>query len=122
MKINIKYLLTFIILLLIEVFIALFVHDAIIRPYIGDILVVILLYTLVLSFIKKPLKHLPIYLFLFATTVEVMQYFHIVRILHLQNHKVIATIIGDSFDLQDILCYLVGTILLIIWDITKKKY
>ncbi|SHJ82130.1 Protein of unknown function [Clostridium cavendishii DSM 21758] len=121
MKLNIKYILAFIILLLTEIFIALFVHDTIIRPYIGDILVVILIYTLIKGFTKKSIRHLPIYLFLFATTVEIMQYFHIVRVLHLEKHKIIATIIGDSFDLQDILCYFIGTMILIMFEKMSKN-
>ena len=34
-----------IILLVVEVLIALFVHDSIIRPYLGDVLVVVVIYT-----------------------------------------------------------------------------
>ena len=121
MKINIKYILGFIILLLTEIFIALFIHDSIIRPNVGDILVVILMYTFIRGFTKKPEKFLPIYLFCFATLVEVSQYYHVVRLLHLQNNKILATIIGSSFDIKDILCYLIGSVLLIIWEKIIKK-
>lgn len=116
MKINIKYIISFIIIFLIELCIALFVHDAIIRPYIGDILVVILMYTFIKSFVKKPIKHLPVYLFLFSALVEISQYFHLVNLLHLQNNKVMLIIMGNSFDIKDIICYLIGSILLIVWD------
>lgn len=66
MKINIKYMLAFIILLITETFIALFINDTIIRPYIGDILVIILMYTLIKAFIQKSIKLLPVYLFFFC--------------------------------------------------------
>ena len=124
MKINIKYIFSFIILFITETFIAIFVHDTIIRPFIGDILVIILMYTFIKGFIQKPIKFLPMYLFLFASAVEVVQYYHIVNLLHLQNNKIISTIIGTSFDIKDILCYLVGTVILIIWDklVLKKLY
>ncbi len=116
MKINKKYLIAFVCLLIIEVIIALFVHDNIIRPYIGDFLVVILLYTLIRVFIKNPIKYLPVYIFFFAFVVEVAQYFRIIEILNLRDNKFAATIIGTSFDIKDILCYLVGAIALIIWE------
>ncbi|WP_092559518.1 hypothetical protein [Anaeromicropila populeti] len=44
-----KYLIAFMGLLGIEVLIARYVHDTVIRPYIGDVLVVIVLYCLVRS-------------------------------------------------------------------------
>lgn len=116
MKVNFKYLKTFIAVFLIEVFIALFVHDKIIRPYIGDILVIVLLYTLVKSFCEKEIKLLPVYLFIFAAFIEGMQFFNMVKILGLENNKVPLIIIGSTFDIKDILCYLVGSILLFIWD------
>ncbi len=53
MKINKRYLSAFFILLTIEVFIALFVHDNFIRPYIGDVLVVIVIYTFIRGIIRR---------------------------------------------------------------------
>ena len=55
MKINMKYLLVFFILLVLEVLIALFVKDRIVRPFIGDILVMILMIQ-IRGIIKKPIK------------------------------------------------------------------
>jgi hypothetical protein len=115
-KINKKYLFAFLCLLIVEVIIALFVHDNIIRPYIGDFLVVILLYTLIRAFIGKPIKNLPVYIFLFAFAVEMAQYFRIIEILNLSDNKFAATILGTSFDIKDLLCYLVGAIVLKIWE------
>lgn len=116
LKINKKYIIVFLFLLLIEEMIALFVNDGIIRSYIGDFLVVILLYTLIRGFVVKPLKYLPVYLFFFAFAVEMAQYFRIIEILKLQDNKMISTIVGTTFDIKDILCYLVGTIVLIVWE------
>jgi len=73
MKINPKYIFAFIILLIIEIIIGVFVRDAIIRPYVGDILVVILMYTFIRGIVGKPIKFLPIYLFAFAFIVEMAQ-------------------------------------------------
>jgi len=121
MKLNMKYIFTFFILFIVEIIIALFVHDTIIRPYIGDILVIILMYTFIRGFVKKTIKFLPVYLFVFAAIVEISQYYHIVNILHLQNNKIMSIIIGTSFDIQDILSYLVATVILVIWDKIVKS-
>lgn len=116
MRLNMKYIISFIILFVIETFIALYVHDEIIRPYIGDILVVILMYTFIRGLVKKRIKFLPVYLFLFASVVEIMQYFKFIDLLHLRSNRVVSVILGTSFDIKDILCYLVGGIILIIWE------
>lgn len=116
MKINIKYIIAFFILLTIETYIGLFVRDAIIRPYIGDILVVVLLYTLVRGLWGKPIRFLPVYVFVFAAAVELAQYFRIAELLQLQDNRLISTVIGTSFDIKDILCYLTGALLLVAWE------
>lgn len=116
MKINIKYLAAFFILFVTEVLIALFVKDKIIRPFVGDILVVILMYTFIRGLTQKPKKGLPLYLFVFAVIVEMAQYFHLVDRLGLRDNKLMATIIGTSFDIRDILCYFAGMVILVGWE------
>jgi len=116
MRINKKYMLAFFIILIIETLIAIFVHDVIIRPYVGDILVVVLMYTFIRGLVQQRIKLLPVYLFLFASAVELAQYFRIVEMLHLQDNRVLRTIIGTSFDTRDILCYLLAAVILIIWE------
>ncbi|MPM02559.1 hypothetical protein SDC9_48808 [bioreactor metagenome] len=116
MRINKKYIISFLILFIVEALIALFVHDNFIRPYIGDILVIILMYTFIRGVIDKKIKILPIYLFLFASFVEVMQYFKVIELLNLENNKVASIIMGTSFDIKDILCYFIGSMILIIYE------
>jgi hypothetical protein len=121
MQINVKYLVVSFLLLITELIIALFVHDSIIRPHFGDFLIVILMYTLIRGLIGKAIKLLPIYLFIFATIVEVAQYFNIVDMLNLHNNKIAAIIIGTSFDVQDILCYFLAMLVLLMWDSRRSK-
>lgn len=113
MKLNYKYLIAFIIILIIEIFIAVFINDTIIRPFVGDILVVVLLYVFFRIFIKKYAKYLPIYIFMFACLIEIGQYFNLLSILHLENFKLAQIIIGSTFDIKDIICYFIGTVLII---------
>ena len=97
-----------VILFLTEVFIAIYVHDNFIRPYIGDVLVVIVIYMFLRIIIPDKIKLLPLYVFIFAVFVEIMQYINIVQILGLESNKILSIAIGSSFDLKDILCYAVG--------------
>lgn len=120
MKINMKYGIAFIILFMVEAFIALFVRDNIIRPFVGDVLVVILVYAFIRIFVAKPIRLLPIYVFLFATAVETMQYFNIVQLLNLQDNALARVILGTTFDVKDISCYLVGAIILMGWQQWEK--
>lgn len=112
--INKKYAIYFLITLLIEIFIALFVHDKFVRPYIGDVLVVVLIYLFVKIFLKEPKKLLPIYILIFSVGVEILQYFNIVEVLGLSNNKFFSTIIGTTFDVKDIFCYSIGCIILFV--------
>lgn len=109
MKKRIIYLITTIILLIIEVLIALYVRDNFVRPYVGDMLVV---YAFVRIFIPDKVKLLPLWVFIFAVAVEILQWFHIVAILGLTDNRFFSVLIGGVFDVKDILCYGVGCFLL----------
>ena len=115
------YLIATLVLLATEVCIALFVHDGFVRPFIGDVLVVILIYTFIRIFIPEKVRWLSLYVFIFAVLAEVLQYFRIVEVLGLQDNKVMSTVIGTSFDIRDILCYFVGCVLTGIWDFASFK-
>ncbi len=72
----------------IEVLIALFVHDAFVRPYLGDVLVVMLIYCFLKSFLKVSVLTASIVVVIFAFSIEFLQYLHIVEILHLEKIKI----------------------------------
>lgn len=115
------YAIATLILLVIEVLIALYVHDTFIRPYIGDVLVVIVIYTFIRIFIPEGYRLLPLYVFIFAAGVEVLQLFHIVDILGLGDNRFFKILIGSVFDIKDVLCYAVGCLLLGGYEIYRKK-
>lgn len=113
---RVAYFLAFILILAIEVYIALFVHDAFVRPYVGDALVVVVIYFFVRIFVTEACRLLPFYIFVFAAGVETLQYFRIVERLGLEGNVFLRTLIGTSFDWMDILCYGVGCMLLALWE------
>jgi len=116
MKKRLLYLTATIILLAVEVFIALYIHDDFVRPYIGDVIVVIVVYTFVRIFIPNGIRLLPLYVFLFAVIIEVLQWFHIVDLLGLADSRFLSTLIGGVFDVKDIICYGAGSVLLGIYE------
>lgn len=105
---RITYFIVTTVLLVIEVLIALFVHDSFVRPYVGDVLVVAVIYTFIRIFIPNKVKLLPLYIFLFGAFVELMQYINIVKLLGLQDNKFFSVLVGTTFDIKDIICYGVG--------------
>ena len=115
-KFNKRYLLLTVLLFIIELIIGIYVHDNIIRPYIGDLLVVILLYCLLKSFIEIPLMPAAIGVLIFAYIVEISQYFDIVDRIGLGSYKLARIIIGTSFSWTDMLCYTIGIGIVIITE------
>lgn len=120
-RLDLKSFLCFLLIFVIEVIIALFVNDSIIRPYGGDILVVILMYYFFKSFIKINPLPLALGVLLFAYAVEIGQYFNLVEILHLQNNTVMRIVIGSSFSWGDMVCYTLGAIICLWIDRKEMK-
>ncbi|AWH85900.1 DUF2809 domain-containing protein [Flavobacterium album] len=116
-----NYFIITILLFVIEVVIALYVHDRIIRPYIGDVLVVILIYCFIKSFFRVPETPVAIGVLLFAFLVETLQYLKIIEVLGLQDSKFFRTVIGTSFAWMDILTYIIGIAIVIIVEKSRKK-
>ena len=113
---NISFFIIVIFIFLIEVFIALFINDSFVRPYGGDILVVLLIYYFLKTFIKTKLIYLAIFTLFFAFFVEFLQHLNIITILGLQNNKLARVVIGTSFSWGDMLCYTFGFLLILIID------
>lgn len=105
---RLSYFLIFCSLMAVEICIALFVHDSLIRPYVGDMLVTLLLCCLVRVFIPNRVHLLPLYVFLFAACVEIGQYFDVVALLGLENNRIISIALGRTFSWLDLGCYAVG--------------
>jgi len=110
---NKKYLILFVTILLCELYIGFFVHDNIIRPYIGDLLVVILIYAFLKIFIPKKQVFIAFVTFIFACFIEFAQYFNLISLLGLEENKIARVLIGTSFSWIDILAYFGGFLIII---------
>ena len=110
LRLSKAYLALAVILFGIEVFIALAVHDAFVRPILGDVLVVALIYAAVRSVLEVPTLPTAAGVFLFACAVECAQYAHLVDRLGLRDNAVARVVIGTSYDPRDFLAYAVGAV------------
>lgn len=119
---RIPYLAAFFILIAMECYIAIYVHDTIIRPYVGDMLVVIVLYCFVRGIILERCKLLPLYIFLFAVIIEFLQYVQLAEWLGIEKNTWISIIIGSVFDIKDIVCYGLGCTILAGYEYYIRRY
>ena len=98
-------------LLGIEILIGLFAHGWV-RSYLGDVLVVILLYTLVRTVISNKIRHwliIPTVIAVFAFAVEFLQLWGFCDRFGITN-ELLRIIIGTGFSFIDLACYLAGII------------
>ena len=103
-----KYFLSALILFCIEIFIARYVRDQIIRPYGGDFLVVILLYCILRSFTHLSVNTTCISVLLFSYLIEILQHFHLAVILGFRSGSIPYILLGNYFSWADIISYTLG--------------
>ena len=105
-----NYFTKFLLLFLVEICIAVFVKDKIIRPFLGDFLVVICLFYFFMAFLNFPKIKIAIFTLLFSYGIETLQYFDFIHHFNLENHRILVIILGSTFDWKDILAYTLGTL------------
>jgi len=106
-------------LFLIELTIALFIKDSVVRPFIGDILVIMLIYFFMQTFFSCNTLRTIIGVLVFSYLVEFGQYFHLVKLLHLQDVAVANIVIGSTYDAMDLVAYTIGAFLL--WIASQRQ-
>ena len=104
-----------------EVLIALYITNNFIRSFFGDVLVVILIYCFVKSFMNLPVLPLAIGVLIFAFASEFLQYLKIVEIFGLQNSALARTVIGTSFAWLDLLAYAAGIAVVLVVEHQLKR-
>lgn len=110
----------FLALLVIEILIALFVHDSFIRPYVGDVLAVAVVYFFLRIFIPEKYPWLPAAVLAFAVLAEGLQYFHLAERLGITN-PLLRTVLGSVYDTKDIACYAVGCVFLAAYERARRR-
>ena len=117
------YLLSFVVIFILEILIALYVNDRFIRPYGGDVLVVILLGCLYRSIRPRGSLWLSGGIFLLAVGVEVAQYFNFVELIGLGHIDFFRVLMGTSFAWADIWSYAAGCAVFLAadWLLQRKR-
>jgi len=92
-----------------------------IRIYIGDVIIIPVLYFLYRAIFTTTIFRAALVIFLFAVAVETAQYFNIVDLLGLTENRAAAIIIGTSFSWGDILAYLAGIIISVVVDLVLHQ-
>lgn len=95
-----------------------------IRGFIGDVLVVALIYYFISIFLNINKFKLALAVLIFAYTIEFLQYFNLVDLLQLGGNRLARIVIGTTFDTMDLLAYTTGFFLLLylegIWETLLK--
>lgn len=111
-----KYGIITLLILLLEIIIALYVHDNFIRPFFGDFLAVMLIYFFLRTFLKSKPNSIALSVFIFALCLEILQYVQILKLFSLEDYTILKIVLGSTFDWMDILAYILGTLCALIID------
>lgn len=116
-NIRIRYLILAVTIFIVEILIATVFSDiTFIRAFLGDYLVVILLYCLIRAFWSASPLILSGAVFLFACAVEAAQALGLADALGLPAGSLLRTLIGTSFSWIDILMYFLGCLTTFLLD------
>ena len=115
------YFLIFLFLLGLEIAIATYLKTGFIRAYLGDLLVVILLYCLLMSILKPSVKRGLILTLAIAFAIELLQLIDLTRFFP-QEYKQLATLVlGSHFSWLDLLMYVLGIVVAGITELVLQK-
>jgi hypothetical protein len=117
-----RYLHFTILIFIVEVLIALFFHDRFIRPFFGDFLVVIFIFYFVKAFTKLSDWKAAWFSLAFSYLVELLQYLHVLRFLGMSHNKTAIILMGNSFAWEDMLCYTLGILAVLCFELNFIKY
>ncbi len=121
MRLHRGYALATIALLIVEVGIALFVRDRIIRPYVGDTLAVLLVYTALRAVTRLSVPAAALAAFAVAVAIEFGQYVRILDQLGLGDNRLARTVLGSGFDTHDFLAYGAGALIALAVDYRRAS-
>uniref|UniRef100_UPI0035CC2378 ribosomal maturation YjgA family protein n=1 Tax=uncultured Sphingomonas sp. TaxID=158754 RepID=UPI0035CC2378 len=118
-----RYALAAIALFALEVLIALYVHDAVIRPYLGDSVAVALVYLVLRAAFTVRVPVAAGLAFAIACALEIGQAFHLIDRLGLGHSRIVRVMLGTFYDPSDFLCYALGAlgVLLVEWRIAAHR-
>jgi hypothetical protein len=118
---NPRYFNIALVIFVIEVLIALYVKDKFIRPYVGDVLVVIMIYCFIRAYVDASAIKVSAFVLTFAVTLEILQYFQLIDLIGLRHNKLARIVIGTKFEWLDLVAYVVGIGIVIVVERIKDR-
>jgi len=112
---SLKFLLIFLAIFIVEILIGKYLDDAIIRPFGGDVLVVVLIYAFFRVFLKTNNRLLALGVLIFSFAIEFLQRANYVTWLGLEHNKLMCIVLGTSFSYYDLLAYFVGYLICLLF-------
>jgi hypothetical protein len=94
----------------VEVVIAIFVEDALVRPYLGDVLAVLLVYLAFRAVTRLTVGQAAAAALVFALLTELAQLLGLLDAIGLRSNRVARTVLGGVFDVKDLVAYTVGAL------------
>jgi hypothetical protein len=110
------------VIFVIEVLIAMYVKDRFVRPYVGDVLVVIMIYCFIRAYFHASAIKVSMFVLGFAITLEILQYFHFIDMIGLRNNKLARIVIGTKFEWLDLVAYAFGTAIVIVVEKMRERH
>jgi len=106
------YLVAAIVLFAIEVFIALFVRDDFIRPYVGDVLAIGLVYAALRALTPLSFPQALVVTLAIALVIELAQALGLLGALGLADNELVRIVLGGMFDWHDLAAYAAGGVII----------
>lgn len=91
-------------------------NQTFIRGYIGDLIIVIFLYSLLGFFTRLQPRIIAIIVLTFSFVIEFLQLVKIIDILGIHPTLITSVILGSTFDIFDLLMYLIGVTTIFLID------
>ena len=104
-----------IVLFLVEIAIAKYTGGWI-RHYLGDVLVVILIYSALMTIVNFNKTAVILFTLIFAFTIEFSQYFKLAERLGFEQGSVPYIVLGNAFSVEDLVCYAVGCLIILLFE------
>ena len=114
-KLRLIFMAVFVLLFAVEALIAVYVHDDFVRPYVGDMIVTVVVWSFARIIFPDKFKLMSLYVMIFSILIEVGHYFNYVELLGVTN-PILVTMMGTSFAWADIVCYAVGCVITAVAD------
>ena len=115
------YALLTLLVFVVEVLIALYVRDRFVRPYLGDVLAVILVYLGLRAVLRIGVTAAAATAFAVAVAVELGQLIGIVHLLGLSDSAVARTVLGTGFEAWDFVAYAAGAVIAVLAEAVWRR-